>query len=519
LADLGIGGVKIGSFKFGGEHDADKWATDCIVAQNSIKHGGRVLPAGIGVWIGHAGHNLVSDNEIADFYYSGMSIGWRWGAGFSPAHHNMIADNHIYDIGQGVLSDMAGIYTLGESPGTELFHNRIHDVSRARYGGWGIYFDEGSANIVAENNLVYRTQDAGLHQHYGTDNIVRNNIFAFGTNGQMRLSNPKKSGVITIAQNIFYWQSNKLFEVEHPIEKINLSSNLYWQVGGTPIKFSKNETFADWQKRELGAVVADPLFVAPERNDFRLKSGSAAKQIGFVPFKASTAGRTTKTARTAKLPPVLRVFPPAPAERNLYLNMVLDDGFETYTPGQKINEFQTQVCPGDVLAVTSSTAAGGKQSLNFRKGPPGQFSWTPHIYAKVRYEEGLVRDSFDLRHEPGAQLNHEWRDWPMHAGQPYKTGPSLHIGADGSVNAHGKKLLSLPANTWAHFEILCGFGKQASGTYSVTITLPGQPPQKFEDLKYQDGFKAMDWIGFSTFGKEGSQYQLDNLNLAPVTKL
>ncbi len=518
LFDLGIGGVKIGPFQLGHEADTNKWASGCLVVDTLITHGGRVLPAGIGVWIGHAGHNFIAQNEISDFYYSGMSLGWRWGAGFSAAHHNLIEGNHIHDIGHGALSDMAGIYTLGESPGTVLRGNLIHDVSRARYGGWGIYFDEGSANIVAENNLVYRTQDAGLHQHYGTDNVVRNNIFAYGTNGQMRLSNPKKSGVITIAQNIFYFQTNRLFEVEHPIEKIHLYSNLYWQVGGSPIKFGKNEAFAEWSKREPGAAVADPLFVAPERNDFRLKSGSPARQIGFVAFDASQTGRTTKTARTAKLPPVLRVFPAAPAERNLYLNMVLDDDFEGYTPGQKVNEFQTQVCPGDGLAVTTSVAAGGKQSLNFRKGPPGAYSWTPHLYAKIRYEEGLVRASFDLRHEPGAQLNHEWRDWPMHEGQPYKTGPSLHIGADGAVNVQGHKLLTLPANAWAHFEILCGFGTQANGTYTLTISLPGQPPQTFAGLKYHGGFKALDWIGFCTFGKEGSQYQLDNLRLAPAAK-
>ena len=518
LFDLGIGGVKIGPYQMGHETDTNQWASDCVVADTLIAHGGRVLPAGIGVWIGQAGHNIVMNNEIADFYYSGMSLGWRWGAGFSPAHHNLIERNHIYNIGQGVLSDMAGIYTLGESPGTVLRGNRIHDVSRARYGGWGIYFDEGSANILAENNLVYRTQDAGLHQHYGTDNVVRNNIFAFGTNGQMRLSNPKKSGIITITHNIFFFQTNKLFEVEHPIEKINLSSNLYWQVGGSPIKFNKDETVADWQKREPGVVVADPLFVAPERGDFRLKSGSPAKQIGFVAFDASQAGRTTKTARTAKLPPVLRVFPAAPPEVNLYKNLIIDDDFESYTPGQKLNEFQTQLSAGDGLAVTASTAAGGKQSLNFRKGPPGTYGWTPHMYIKVRYEDGLVRGSFDLRREPGVQLNHEWRDWPTSEGKPYKAGPSLNIAADGTLTASGKKLLVLPANTWTHVEILCGFGAQANGAYAVTVTLPGQPPQKFADLPLLAGFKAMDWLGFSTFGKEGAQYQLDNLKLAPVSK-
>ncbi len=518
LFDLGAGGIKLGPHRLGWEADTNKWASRCTTAHTTIKHGGRVLPAGIGIWIGHAGSNTVMHNEIADFYYSGMSIGWRWGAGFSPAHHNLIYSNHIHTIGQGVLSDLAGIYSLGESPGTVLQGNRIHDASRARYGGWGIYFDEGSAQMVVENNLVYRTQDAGLHQHYGTDNLVRNNIFAFGTNGQMRLSNPKKSGPITIIENIFYWPTNKLFEVDQLGDDMKFASNLYWQADGGPVKFIKGQSADEWRKREPGFVIADPEFVAPERGDFRLKSDRVTKQIGFAPFDVNKASHHAKNYRTAKLPPVLRVFPPAPPEVNLYRNLVLADDFESYTPGQKINEFQTQVCPGDGLAVTVASAAGGKQSLNFRKGPPGQYSWTPHIYAKVRYEDGSARCTFDLRHEAGAQLNHEWRDWPQHDGKPYKTGPSLHVGADGAVNVHGRKLLALPAGAWARFEIVCGFGPQNTGTYSVTITLPGQPQQKFEGLKHQDGFKAMDWIGFCSFGKEGTQYQIDNFKLEPVAK-
>jgi parallel beta-helix repeat protein len=289
MTDLGAGGVKIGDPKIPSSGAIATSGTD--VAYNHIHNIGIVYPAAVGVWIGQSSDNLVAHNEINDTFYTAISVGWTWGYGPTAAKGNLIEFNRMHEIGRGMLSDMGCIYTLGVQPGTVERNNLCYDVSRYRYGGWGIYTDEGSSHILIENNLVYRCEDGGFHQHYGEGNIVRNNIFALGGTAQIRRSKNENHLSFTFEHNIVYWDEGELLDGTWEDNNYRLDYNLYYSVGWLPIKFS-NWSFTEWQKRgqDVHSIIANPLFADPQHGDFSLESGSPAAKVGFRAIDLSNIG-------------------------------------------------------------------------------------------------------------------------------------------------------------------------------------------------------------------------------------
>ena len=92
---------------------------------------------------------------------------------------------------------------------------------------------------MLENNLVYRTTHGGFHQHYGRDNIVRNNIFALGRDAQVVRSRDEPHRSFTFERNIVYYRTGELFSSvwSGGPDRITLDHNLYWNADGSPPRF------------------------------------------------------------------------------------------------------------------------------------------------------------------------------------------------------------------------------------------------------------------------------------------
>jgi hypothetical protein len=305
MFDLGAGGVKLSGADAQGP--VARQTGNNKITDNHIHTGGRVYHSGIGVIARHSFGNDISHNHIHDFFYSSISCGWVWGYADSISHDNRIDKNHLHDLGHAWLSDMGGVYTLSVQPGTTIRGNVIHDVERANYGGWAIYPDEGSSHILIEDNICYNTNSQPFHEHYGRENIVRNNIFAFGGDGLIALTRAEGHVSFTLEKNIIITDGKPFFvgSGRHNFGTRCLLSdlNLFWDVAGGPQGkapvMAKGYDLEQWRTsgRDLHSVVADPCFKDLKNFDFTLAEDSPALKLGFRPIDTSDVGPRPKGQR------------------------------------------------------------------------------------------------------------------------------------------------------------------------------------------------------------------------------
>jgi hypothetical protein len=259
--DLGGGGVKIGETSI----SAIPAETSRIVVKScELSDLGRVFHSAVGVWIGQSPDNRIEHCVLRNLDYTGISIGWTWGYGPSHAGGNLVEGNEIGFIGarEGgdgpLLSDMGGIYTLGKQDGTILRGNFIHDVAARTYGGWGIYFDEGSTHVEAANNFVVRTTHGGFHQHYGKENRVHHNVFAFGRDAALQRTRPEEHSSFTFDHNVVVAdRAGELFAGDLRDGRFDFHENVYEVADAGSARFA-GRRFDEWQAsgQDRASIVA-----------------------------------------------------------------------------------------------------------------------------------------------------------------------------------------------------------------------------------------------------------------------
>ncbi len=313
---------------------------------NYIHHVGVFYKQGVGVQMhgvgNRASHNLIHDTPRMAIMFSGNNLVLEYN---HMRHINLeTADTGaVYTGGRDWIS----------SRGTAIRYNYMHDslgygLENGKWASphysWGVYLDDNTGGVDVIGNIVVRASRGLIHLHNGRDNLIENNIFVNGKLQQAEFNGwtpehrywtshlptmiagynsvkdqpawkgmrnmqtaPEqavmKDGLImsgnVFRRNIVAYREpkSKLFGSRNlSLEKNQWDENLYWH-NGLPLSVARGGKLgevdlSDW--RGLGqdkrSLVADPLFVNWDKDDYRLRSNSPAFKLGFQAIPVDKIG-------------------------------------------------------------------------------------------------------------------------------------------------------------------------------------------------------------------------------------
>jgi len=335
IYEVGNAGIRLGS----GNADLDSLtATGHHADNNYIHHIGVLNGHGCGIYLSGVGlrasHNLIHDTTRCGIFGGGTDC--------------VVEYNHIRHV--NLETEDTGAFYTGASwhvRGLVVRYNWMHDIlGYGRTGdrwtsphfAWGIYLDDDMSGAHVYGNIVARTTLGGSHIHAGRDNVLENNIFIEGAHQQMQYSgHDPESWVVKMHLEQFEKAMAKpAYQQRYPELAATDRSKLYLMAGnkflrnivyykrpqarlyaysrndapetnesdyntvwhfGLPLEINlpgvpREQQWAEWQKRgsDTHSVVADPLFVDAEHDDYRLRPDSPALKLGFKPIPVEEIG-------------------------------------------------------------------------------------------------------------------------------------------------------------------------------------------------------------------------------------
>lgn len=339
IEHMGGGGVLLCGYG-PGTKDVNK---NNLVCNNDIHHVGEIYWQSPGIYICQSGDNRVANNLIHHTNYTALIISGiihrfitrgtkresyrtvRWHElGDLPKHpqpddvrpflhtrNNLIESNEIHHAMQ-ILGDGNGIYIRGAGPGNVIRRNYIHHLVSDINGQSAIRTDGGQEDTLIAENLIYKCKSQGVTLKLNNrfeNNIVADVIAPRGTYLKI-VEGPMKGA--SNKRNIFYSSLADCTFISEPgggkgkvgedrrgrvparMKDIDSDNNIYFCKADPNLA---NKVLAKLQSDGVDAnsLVVDPMFVDPEKGDFRFKPESPALKLGIAPFDISKVGLLSST--------------------------------------------------------------------------------------------------------------------------------------------------------------------------------------------------------------------------------
>ena len=319
------------------------------VTDNYFDRTGTLLIYTAAIFCGVSDGNLIAHNSISDVPHHAINLATN-GYGRNIVEYNEIRRTCLIVQDNGAINswmDMTGqtkshVLRETERCGHVIRYNFIADTRNyddvdedgnitrdpGRRHTKGIFLDDYTSNCFVYGNIVVRAEDdAGIVVHGGKNNVIENNIFAdchagprlvnfiakqpdswqmkgFNTGNRFRCNiiyaakDADKAYLLEVHdyndRQIAESDNNLFFNTAGKYEIHDRDGRLSGVVSGPPLTADDPSRISLDEWRELGyeanSITADPMFVDPVKDDYRLRPDSPAFKLGFQEIDTKQIG-------------------------------------------------------------------------------------------------------------------------------------------------------------------------------------------------------------------------------------
>jgi parallel beta-helix repeat protein len=251
------------------------------IVGNRINHSGTMNNYSAGIFAGLSEGNVIGHNAIHDVPHHAINLG---NSGFSRniVEYNDVRRTCLETSDTGAINCwMEDTSQTSQRQGHVIRYNRVVDSPER-----GLYMDNDTSNCFVYGNVFLRCGQAIL-VHGGKNNVIENNVIVRCQAG-IWYANWINSFIANMlgfqtgnrfCHNIVYDVKNALNPSSTMTDRTVAQSdqNLFFKTADA------DSYLRDWRKAgfEMHSLIADPLFVDPAHEDFRLRPESPAFKLGF----------------------------------------------------------------------------------------------------------------------------------------------------------------------------------------------------------------------------------------------
>lgn len=440
ITDAGAGGIRSGMAQ------ADTTTKSNKILNNAVVDIGHIMPGAVGIWVGRTYDTIVSQNLVANTTYTGISVGWDWDSvTTATSGYNAITNNLLFNIGQGNLGDMGGIYTVGttaigpNNATTTISGNVIREVrGYPGYGpgAWGLYGDQLTSNVLASNNVVVGTDNGGQFLNVlATADTASGNLFAWGDLGEL-LVNATASNALTETGNVFVPKLVQPFG-NHASAPVTAYSGNWVSSTAAPSPVSLTQCGGGCTTSSTTVATT----TAPRGVQLSGDPSTVLSTLQGVIGAAGPSSPLVKTLQVASVPPTVQLAPPwpytmdiasvKPGDRPSYLITYSDKAApESIAVQSWPSTPKGSINPGQCLEMKETTAQYANE-------------YDPFFYVRLNHTTGTSTAKFWVWVDATTDVRHEWRDAAGHVG------PTLRIQAGGvKVNGGPDYVAKVVVGNW-----------------------------------------------------------------------